>query len=105
VVALTFGKIRAFFFLTKLIVYNAHLDFFCVSAFSTLSLAQPHGILERYMVYGNGIRGIPVCLCLKYYLEPNSEANIKVVVEDEARNQVILGTVTASDKDIQVMVI
>jgi hypothetical protein len=103
VVALSFGQIRAFF-LTKLIVYNAHLDFFCVSAFSTLSLAQPHGILERYM-YGNGIRGIPVCLCLKYYLEPNSEANIKVVMEDEARNQVILGTVTASDKDIQVMVI
>jgi len=46
--------------------------------------------------------GSVVCLSLTYYLQPNSGAVIKVLMENEY-NEVTVGTATALLGDIQVM--
>jgi hypothetical protein len=46
-----------------------------------------------------------VCLSLKYYLQPNSGALIKVLMENMYDELIVLGTVTAPHGDIQVMIL
>jgi hypothetical protein len=48
--------------------------------------------------------GSLVCLSLKYYLQPNSGALIKVLMENMYDEPTVLGTVTAPHGDIQVMI-
>jgi hypothetical protein len=47
--------------------------------------------------------GSVVCLSLTYYLQPNSGAVIKVLMENEYGEVIVVGTVTALLGDIQVM--
>ena len=47
--------------------------------------------------------GSVVCLSLKYYLQPNSGAIIKVLMENEYNEVIVVGTATAPLGDIQVM--
>jgi hypothetical protein len=47
--------------------------------------------------------GSVACLSLTYYLQPNSGAIIKVLMENEYNEVIVVGTVTAPVGDIQVM--
>jgi len=47
--------------------------------------------------------GSVVCLSLTYYLQPNSGAVIKVLMENEHNEVIVVGTATAPLGDIQVM--
>jgi hypothetical protein len=46
--------------------------------------------------------GSVVCLSLTYYLQPNSGATIKVIMENEYDEVIVVGTATAQHRDIQV---
>jgi len=47
--------------------------------------------------------GSVVCLSLTHYLQPNSGASIKVLMESEYDEVIVVGTATAPRGDIQVM--
>jgi hypothetical protein len=47
--------------------------------------------------------GSVVCLSLTYYLQPNSGTRIKVMMENEYNEVIVVGTATAPVGDIQVM--
>ena len=48
-------------------------------------------------------KGSVVCLSLTHYLQPNSGAIIKVLMENEYNEVIVVGTATAPLGDIQVM--
>jgi len=50
-----------------------------------------------------GAKGSVVCLSLTYYLQPNSGAVIKVLMENKYNEVIVVGTATAPLEDIQVM--
>ena len=47
--------------------------------------------------------GSVVCLSLTYYLQPNSGAIIKILMENEYKEVIVVGTATAPLGDVQVM--
>ena len=47
--------------------------------------------------------GSVVCLSLTHYLQPNSGASIKVLLDNEYDKVIVVGTATAPRGDIQVM--
>jgi hypothetical protein len=47
--------------------------------------------------------GSLVCLSLTHYLQPNSGASIKVLMENDYNEVTVVGTATAPHGDIQVM--
>jgi hypothetical protein len=47
--------------------------------------------------------GTVVCLSLTHYLQPNSGANIKVLMENNYNEVTVVGTATAPHGNIQVM--
>jgi hypothetical protein len=74
--------------------------YFFISDFSNFSLSRYSGEMSATTEANDGS---VVCLSLTYYLQPNSGARIKVLMEDENNEVIVVGTATAPLGDIQVM--
>ena len=72
---------------------------FWISAFRTFSLSEHSGVMSA----STEANGSVVCLSLTHYLQPNSGASIKVLMENEYNEMTVVGTATAPHGDIQVM--
>ena len=71
---------------------------FFISDFRSFNLSGYSGVMSAE----TEANGSVVCLSLTYYLQPNSGAIIKVLIENEY-NEVTVGTATAPLGDIKVM--
>jgi hypothetical protein len=73
--------------------------YFFISAFRTFNLAEYSGVMSAQ----TEANGSVVCLSVTYYLQPYSGAVIKVLMENDYNEVIVVGTATAPHQDIQVM--
>jgi hypothetical protein len=62
-------------------------------------LSKHSGVLSANTVANGSV----VCLSLTHYLQPNSGARIKILMENEYNEVIVVGTATPPRGDIKVM--